>query len=152
MPEARKEENERIVQALTVLQHRIHETAKAKGWWDEPEAAKALREAAVIAPGDKSLDDLMRKAGAAARIITERNDGELIALMHSELSEGLEALRHDAESDKIPPFQGIEEELADCMIRILDAAGAKGWNVIEAMMAKLDYNDGRSWRHNGKKF
>ena len=41
----------------------------------------------------------------------DRNDGELIALMHSELSEALEGLRHkNPKSDKIPEFSSVEEE------------------------------------------
>ena len=43
---------------------------------------------------------------------TSRSEAELIALMHSELSEALEAARHgNPASDKIPEYSGIEEEL-----------------------------------------
>ena len=51
----------------------------------------------------------------------ERNNGEMIALMHSELSEALEAERHgNPPSDHIPKFSGMEEEFADVIIRIMD--------------------------------
>lgn len=83
----------------------------------------------------------------------ERNDGELIALMHSELSEALEALRHDnAKSDKIPEFLGIEEEFADVIIRIFDMAKARNLRVAEALIAKAEYNRNREYKHGGKKF
>lgn len=83
----------------------------------------------------------------------ERNDGELIALMHSELSEALEFLRHgNPASDHIPNFSGAEEEMADCIIRILDMAAARGWRVGEALIAKREFNAGRAHRHGGKKF
>lgn len=82
----------------------------------------------------------------------DRNDGEMIALMHSELSEALESLRHgNPPDDKIPEFNGAETELADCIIRIMDTAAARGWNVAEAIVAKMAYNEKRPYKH-GKNF
>lgn len=82
----------------------------------------------------------------------DRNDGEMIALMHAELSEALEALRHgNPPDDHIPEFTGVEAELADVIIRIMDAAGARGWRVAEAIAAKVEYNEGRPYKH-GKEF
>jgi NTP pyrophosphatase (non-canonical NTP hydrolase) len=84
--------------------------------------------------------------------IDARNKSELIALMHSELSEALEGLRHgNPPSDKIPPYSQVEEELADCVIRIADACGAFGWNLGGAIEAKLRYNESRPHKH-GKAF
>lgn len=83
----------------------------------------------------------------------ERNDGELIALMHSELSEALEGLRHgDPASDKIPEFTSSEEELADVIIRIMDYGCARNLKIAEALIAKMKYNEGCTERHGGKLF
>jgi len=75
------------------------------------------------------------------------NTGEKIALMHSELSEALEADRKGLTSDHIPEFSGVEEELADCMIRIMDFAGHHDLRLAEALTAKLQFNLTRPYKH-----
>ena len=75
----------------------------------------------------------------------ERNDAELIALMHSELSEALEAMRTHS------PDGAVAEELADCCIRIFDFCGARGVDLEKAIVKKIEHNKKRPYRH-GKKF
>ena len=83
----------------------------------------------------------------------DRNDAEMIALMHSELSEGLEALRHgNPPDDHIPAFSGLEAELADVIIRIMDMSAGRDLEVAEAVLAKITYNTGREKMHGGKEF
>lgn len=80
-------------------------------------------------------------------------DGEIIALMHSELSEALEALRHGNPPDnRIPAFGGVEAEMADLIIRIMDYGKARGFRIAEAVEAKMEYNATRPVKHGGKKF
>lgn len=82
-----------------------------------------------------------------------RNKAELIALMHSELSEALEGLRHgNPPDDKIPEFSALEAEFADVIIRIMDMSAAFKLRVGSAIVAKMAYNETRAHKHGGKKF
>lgn len=73
-----------------------------------------------------------------------RNFGEVVALMHSELSEALEAHRKNLMDDKLPHRSGMEVELADCVIRIFDTAAALGLDVAGALIEKNRFNRDRS--------
>lgn len=84
---------------------------------------------------------------------TERNDGEMIALMHSELSEALEYIRRgNPNDDHCPEFNGAVVEFADVIIRIMDTCHAKGWPLAEAIVAKHEKNVSRPYKHGGKAF
>ena len=82
----------------------------------------------------------------------DRNTSEAIMLMVTELAEAVEFLRKgNGPDDKIQKFLGVEAELADCIIRIMDLAEARDWRIAEAIVAKMRYNAKRPKLH-GKKF
>ena len=81
-----------------------------------------------------------------------REDGTLIALIMSEAAEALEALRKgNGPDERCPQFSGAEVELADVVIRIMDMAEARGWDVAGAIVAKHEFNKTRPYKH-GKEF
>ncbi len=81
----------------------------------------------------------------------ERNVGEALALIHSEISEALEAHRKGLQSEKIEGYSGLTEELADAMIRIMDFAGGMDIPLEPAIRAKLAHNRQRPYKH-GKSY
>lgn len=98
-----------------------------------------------------------------------RNVGELLMLIVSELSEALEAHRHDRWATQtaaksmwqeingemvINPIifesgikDTVEDELADAIIRIADTAGYLGIDLEAHVVAKLSYNEIRPPKH-----
>ena len=74
-----------------------------------------------------------------------------IALMHSELSEMLEAVRAGSpRSEKIATSLEAEEA-ADLLIRLTHYCSVRGIDLDEAVALKHEYNKGRPFKH-GKKF
>ena len=83
---------------------------------------------------------------------SSRSTAEMIALMHSELSEALEADRHgNPASEHIPEFSALEEEFADVIIRVMDTAVHLKLRLAEAILAKHAFNVERPAKH-GKEY
>lgn len=89
----------------------------------------------------------------------DRNVGELLCLIHSEISEALEGYRKDLMDDKLPERKMFEVELADALIRIFDLAGAHNLDLGGAMLEKIAFNAHREdhklenrKKENGMKF
>lgn len=82
----------------------IHAGNIAVGWWKtDPETGRTLH----------------------------RNTGEMLALVHSEISEADEGFEGGLMDDKLPHRRMVEVELADVAIRVLDMLGFyqwKGWS------------------------
>jgi NTP pyrophosphatase (non-canonical NTP hydrolase) len=80
-----------------------------------------------------------------------REVGEVLMLVVTELSEAMEAHRSGGtDSEKIPGFTRLEEELADAIIRLLDFAGGANLDLEGAIRAKVRYNETRPYRHGNK--
>ncbi|MEC8917159.1 MAG: hypothetical protein VX796_06015 [Pseudomonadota bacterium] len=83
------------------------------------------------------------KTGQAHELTPERF-AQKLCLIHSEISEAMEGHRKGLMDDKLPHREMVEVELADAVIRIYDLAGRAGYDIIGAMVEKLEYNAQRA--------
>lgn len=106
---------------------------------------------------EKGFYDDVNKTYAELQV-DERFIGTQIALMHSELSEALEALRDNKQGiyykqqKKGFKPEGMVVELADCIIRIFDLCGALNLKLGKALREKIDYNRTRDYKHGRENF
>lgn len=98
-----------------VLNQQCHGAAVASGWWNDPKSGESI----------------------------QRNTGEMLMLIVSEVSEGMEGHRKGLKDDKLPHRDMLEVELADAVIRIFDLAGSKGYDLGRTIAEKLTYNQER---------
>lgn len=105
---------------------------------------------------DARIDSLTEVYGVPSDLVQEiraARSAQRLMLAVSELSEALEFHRHGNPPDThIPKFNGVEAELADAVIRLMNQATIEGLRLPEAIIAKTAYNARRPFRHGGKKF
>ena len=92
---------------------------------------------------DKILEQAQKKGFGTKK--NEIDVMEKIALIHSEISEAMEAYRYKNINKK----DGMAEELADAMIRIIHLAGCYDINLEKEILKKMKYNEERKWDWDG---
>lgn len=128
------EEQRICIETINKLCRDANNTAIDKGWWKERDM---LLNAAVEAGCEQFCEATIQAS--------------CLALIASEVSEALEAVRHgNPPDDKVSQFSGLEAELADVLIRVFDMAAAFDLNLGEAVVAKMAMNATRGQKHGGK--
>lgn len=124
------------------LSREIYQANKVKGFWSSRELIPYNMKEASASDGEFIFSPQDIKA------VQKAFNAQMLALIHSEISEALEADRKDLMDDKLPYRLGLEVELADAFIRICDMAGGLGISLGDIVYEKLNYNKTRPYKHN----
>ena len=113
-------------QLLTLFSAELHANSRSKGFWEDR---------------DKILGT---PQGAALVEIAS------LGLATMEIGEAMAGARKPQQDSHLPYYMSLEVEIADAIIYLLDLAAARNLRVVDAMLAKADYNRSRSRMHGGK--
>lgn len=122
----------------------VHEYAKEKGWWDgTPRTALEIHMLCVSEIAEATEAVREKKPD----VYVHNLDGSVAEVTHMAPES---FVRTDGETSTQLKVEGEATELADCVIRIFDYFGYKGWDLEAILQAKHAYNKTRPYKHGGK--
>ena len=129
------------IDSINKFCQRVHR-ANAKWWVDiEQPCGVCLGTGMYLDQGAQNNYRICSSCkGLGSQVRVSRNVGEMLALVHSEISEALEGHRKDLMDDHLPHRKMFEVELADAVIRIFDIAAGLGLDLGGAFEEKMEYN------------
>ena len=127
---------------LTTLATDIFEANKEKGFWDEP---RSLCETTMLIVTELAEAVEEERSGRAGVWYNHNGTG----WRADEVVVDDDGLVYDEDRYYERPFkpEGVDIELIDALIRLLDLLGSRGVDVDELMRIKLAYNATRPARH-----
>lgn len=128
-----------LKEGIEVLAAMAYANSRAHGFWEDFYATCTVL-ADVDQPSISGGSKLQQKYLLDTKL-------HKIALIHSELGEMTEGVRKPHADEHCPEFTSEEVELADAVIRILDYAGAFDLRLAEAVLAKMEFNASRPYKH-----
>lgn len=142
-----------IRDAIGHLVQHCHAKSYNAGWWLDPISGLSLipNEHKVTATSGTYQAEAERHDRRVFEALFPYVVATKIALIHSEVSEMLEAERCGTMDDKLPEFAGVTAEGADVIIRVCDLLGMltitsdndPKYNLAAALLTKLSYNTSR---------
>ena len=85
---------------------------------------------------------------------TPRSFGDVMMMIVTECAEAVEHYREGKELNKLwyedTKPDGVPAEMADIIIRVLDACVQYDINIEESLVEKVRYNESRTYRHGNK--
>lgn len=131
---------------LATLQRIVHQISRSKGWYENERKPLEFHMLMVSEIAEASEEVRNKKPDL---YFNSHNPNEGSTDINPQFNED-QMMKIFSRINGFAKPEGEAVEIADCLIRILDYAEYKGWNMEAIINLKMKYNETRSHRHGGK--